>query len=269
MKKVLGVIGLLIVVLGVVVASDRPLPPADVRVINRQDFNTLDPQRMSYNHDLRLSYAIYETLVRWDNHSEDFGIVPGLARSWEISEDRTTYTFHLDPKAKWSDGEAVSADDVIFAWRRAILPDSAADYSGQFMHVKGARALFAFRKDQLGAYASLPSGEKSSDAARALYADTIAFSDEHLGMRAVDDHTLEITLERPTAYFLDLCAFGPFNPVPRHTIERFTSFAVESGQVRVDPNAFKPPNIVSNGPYVPTAWRFQARDADRAQRVFP
>ncbi|MCA9292685.1 MAG: peptide ABC transporter substrate-binding protein [Phycisphaerales bacterium] len=256
MKKMLGVLFVLLVALGAAVAADRPLPKADLTIIERTEFNTLDPQRMSYIHDNRLSYAIYETLVRWDTYG-DFGILPGLAQSWEVADGGVTYTFHLDPKGKWSNGDPVRASDFVFAWRRAMLPDTAADYSSLFFTIKGAEALFDWRSDQLEAYALLPERDRTAGAARELWDQTLAHANETVGMSAPDDHTLVVTLERPTAYFLDLCAFSPFNPVHPPTIERFTFLDRASGRIQQDYQWTKPRNIVCNGPYKPKSWKYK------------
>ena len=256
MKKIIGVLIVLLAALGAAVAADRPLPKADLTIIERTEFNTLDPQRMSYIHDNRLSYAIYETLVRWDVHG-DFGILPGLAQRWDVSADGVTYTFHLDPKGKWSNGDPVHASDYVFAWRRAMLPDTAADYSSLFFAVRGAEALFGWRTEQLTAYSERPERERTVAAAKQLYDEMLAHFEQTVGLRAVDDFTLEVTLERPTAFFLDLCAFSPFNPVHPATIEKFTAFDGDSGRLQQDYQWTKPWNIVCNGVYMPKSWRYK------------
>jgi oligopeptide transport system substrate-binding protein len=72
---------------------DTPLPAADLILIERSDCYTLDPQRMSYQHELRRARVIYETLVNL--RAADCAIVPGVAERWELSEDRRTFVFHL------------------------------------------------------------------------------------------------------------------------------------------------------------------------------
>ncbi len=256
MRKIFGVLAVLLLALGAAVAADRPLPKADLTMIERTEFNTLDPQRMSYIHDNRVSYAIYETLVRWDIHG-DFGILPGLAQTWALSDDGLTHTFHLDPKGAWSNGDPVHASDFVFAWRRAMVPDTAADYSGLFFAIKGAEALFNWRDAQLVQYSERPERERTIAAATALYDETIAQFEKTVGLRAIDDYTLEVTLERPTAYFLDLCAFSPFNPVHPPTIMKFTAFDGPSGRIQQDYQWTKPHNIVCNGVYKPKSWRYK------------
>lgn len=257
MYKILAIFFILFAILTATVLSDRPLPDAELTFVNRQEFNTVDPQQMSYLHDLRLSYAIYEGLVRWDNESENFDIIPAVARSWTISDDYLTYTFEIEPSARWSNGDPVLASDFVYSWRRAMLPDNAAYYSNLFFTIKNAEALFNFRSSQLAEYVEQPRDQRSVARAQQLYDEALAYFEEHVGLRATGRHTLEVTLERPTAFFLDLCAFGVFNPVHPPTIESHSRMDRLSGSRLVDVAWTKPGRIVTNGPYVPTVWRFK------------
>ena len=103
--RVLAPVLLLILALFAAISLDSPLPPADLVLIERSDCYTLDPQRMSYQHELRRARVIYETLVNL--RASDCAIVPGVAERWELSEDRRTYAFHLRADAKWSNGDPV------------------------------------------------------------------------------------------------------------------------------------------------------------------
>lgn len=263
MRKVLAIYGLLLAMLVAVVLTERPAPPADLTVIHVADFSTLDPQRMSYNQDLRLCYTIYEGLVRWNNRT--FEIEPAIARDWEISEDGRTYTFFLTDRARWSDGEPVTARDFAYSWRRALQPELAKDYSGLFFRIKGAEDYFNWRADQLAGYASRPASERTREAARALLAEADAVFAEMVGIEVVDDYTLRITLERPKPYFLDLCAFGPFYPVSERALEAVTPSGRKtwvdvdplSGAIRQKHGWTKPEHIVVNGPYIPVDWRYK------------
>ena len=135
----LAPVAALLGVLGVVIALDDEPPPADLVFVNRSEVFTLDPQRMSWIQDLRMAYALYEGLVRWNN--DDFSIVPAAAH-WTTSADGLTYTFTIRPDARWSNGDPLTASDFIYAWRRAILPDTAADYTSMFFVIEGAEAFF-------------------------------------------------------------------------------------------------------------------------------
>ena len=257
MLKILAILALLFAGLVATILTDRPLPRADFTLVENVDPITLDPQRMSYLQDFRLSYAIYETLLRWDTHSDDFHPVPALARAWDISPDKRTYTLRLDPEARWSNADPVTAHDFVSSWKRAMLPETAADYSVLFLLIRGAESFFSHRAAQLDDYSRRPEPERTREAALALRAESDRFFDQTVALRALDDHTLQITLERPTPYFLDLLAFGPFAPVHPPTVERFVSIDPASGAIRQDHGWTKPDFFVGNGPYIPADWRFK------------
>jgi len=254
-KKLLVIVLALSASLLGVALSDRPLPRADLTILEISDFNTLDPQRMSYLQDFRLAYGIYEGLVRWDN--DTFEIEPAIALGWDISEDNRTYTFHMTDKARWSNGAPVTARDVAYAWQRAMMPDTAADYASLFFSIDGALDFFEFRQNQLDEYASQPAAERTTERAQQLRATADERFVKMVGVTVVDDFTLSVQLERPTAYFLDLVAFPPFYPVHRETVERYVTIDASSGAVRQDHQWTKPANIVCNGPYIPVHWKFK------------
>ncbi|MCA9278534.1 MAG: peptide ABC transporter substrate-binding protein [Phycisphaeraceae bacterium] len=143
---------LLLAVLGVMVVTDKPSPKADFTFINRGDVTTLDFQKMSWMQDLRVARMIGEGLVRHDTFTWEYHIVPGVASSWEISPDQLTYTFHLRDNAKWSNGTPVTAHDFVYSWRRALLPDTAADYTGLFQVIVGAEDFFEWRSRALDGF---------------------------------------------------------------------------------------------------------------------
>ncbi len=257
MAKVMAIFLLLVGALAITVATDKSLPEADLVYIQPQDIFTLDPQAMRYNQDLRMSYAIYETLVRWNNEVATFDITPAAAARWEVSDDGLVYTFHLRPEARWSNGDPVTARDFQYAWQRALMPDSVADYSGLFFVIKGAQAFFDWRTEAMDTYASRPAEERTPEAAQAFRDETNRRFQESVGIRVADTYTLEVTLERPTAFFLDLCAFGPFSPVHEATVERFLQVTPETGRLDQSKAWTKPWNLVCNGPYTVEQWQFK------------
>ncbi len=145
--KLLAPFGFIIAALVVVIGLDDMPTDGDLVFVNRGDVFTLDPQRMSYIKDFRLAYALYEGLVRWD--IDDFSILPAAAGSWQVTSDRLTYTFRLRPEARWSNGAPLSAHDFVYAWKRPLLPDTAADYSNMFFVIEGAEDFFRWRAQRL------------------------------------------------------------------------------------------------------------------------
>lgn len=257
MGRIAAVLALLLAALAVASISDPPPPRADLVWIEPSDISTLDPHRMSHIPDLRLGYGLFEGLLRWDTMSPDLRVVPALARSWEVSTDQLTYTFHLDPAARWSNGDALTSADFVYSWRRALMPETGADYLKLFHLIRGAREFTEWRTQQLKAYASLPAAERSLDRARALREEADAHFARTVAIEALDPHTFTVSLERPTPYFLDLCAFVPLAPVHPPTVERYTDINPDTGAFVQRHGWTKPPDLVTSGPYVVERWRFK------------
>jgi oligopeptide transport system substrate-binding protein len=255
MWKIAAPFVLLLAAILAAVASDRPQPPADYTFINGITVFTLDPQRMSYEQDLRIAHAIYDGLVRWNPYT--FEIIPGVAKSWELDDDGVTYTFHLRDNARWSNGDPVTVDDFRYSWRRALMPDTAADYTTLFFKIKGAEAFFNWRSAQLAEYAQRPARERTPEAALALREEANRMFDEIVGFETPDERTIVVTLERPTPYFLDLCAFPVFFPCHPETVERYVSVDPASGRLDQRYDWTKPPLLISNGALVVKSWRFK------------
>ncbi|MGP1271779.1 MAG: peptide ABC transporter substrate-binding protein [Phycisphaerales bacterium] len=260
MVKLLIPVVMLLAAVVLTVASDDPDPPADFTFINRGSIGTLDPQRMSWMQDLRVARLLYEPLVRLDVLSENYEIVPGVAERWDISDDQTRYTFHLREDARWSNGKLVTAHDFVYAWRRALLPETASDYAKLFQAIKGAEAFFEFRSDQTADYAarvdSIPPSERRAEVER-LWDEAMAYFDEQVGLRAVDDRTLVVDLKNPTPYWLDLCAFAVFSPVYPPLVRQYERLSPDTGQIKIEFGWTKPPLSVVNGPFVLERWRFK------------
>ena len=229
---------------------DRPYPRADVVYANTSENFTLDPQRLSYQHDVRTSRSLFEGLV---NVNGEHGTPEAaVAVSWQRGEDGRTWTYHLRDDARWSNGAPVTSHDFIYAWRRAILPDLAADYTGFFLSIEGAKDFFEWRVKALAEFAKSPGG---ADAADKLWKETESRFVTQVGLSAPDDHTLVVKLARPVAYWLDLCAFPAMFPVYPPLVESFTRINPRTAQLEQDPGWTKGGVLVSNGPYQLVQWR--------------
>ncbi len=259
MLRLLVPILLLMALVGVSVLSDSPSPRADLVFINSSDVNTLDPQRMSWMHDLRTARLLYEGLVRNDVLSEGFDIAPAVAASWSISPDARTYTFNLRPEARWSNGEPLTAEDFRYSWRRAMLPDLVSDYVNMFMLIRGAQEFYDWRLAELDAFAegSFDSPAARQQAAYELWEETQAQFDAMVGMHAPDPHTLVIELERPVPYFLDICAFAVFDPVYEPLVAQYERPDPQTARLIRKPGWTRGGVLVSNGPFVLTRWRMK------------
>lgn len=151
MRIAIGIVAILGGLLAVSIALEDVRPRAEVVFAQASDCFTLDPQRMTYQQDIRLARGLYEGLVRSD---PDTGRpLPAVARSWRASDDGLRWTFEIDPAARWSNGDPVSSLDVRAGLLRALLPDTAADYSGLLMAIDGTPEFLEWRMRRLAEYA--------------------------------------------------------------------------------------------------------------------
>ncbi len=153
-----------------------------------------------------------EGLVRLD---ADDNPVPGMAESWEVSEDNLTYTFKLRKGAKWDNGEPVTAKDFVFAYTQVLTASVASQYS---YHLYGIENAKEFYEGKVGI--------------------------EEVGFKAIDDYTLQIKLHTPEPYFLGHLAFYTFRPVN----EKFYN------EVGADKYAKEAEYTNSNGPFKISSW---------------
>ncbi|MBA5778186.1 peptide ABC transporter substrate-binding protein [Stappia sp. F7233] len=173
---------------------------------NTADPETLDQHKTSTIYEANVLRDLYEGLTTANAKGET---VPGVAESWMISDDGLVYTFKLRADAKWSNGDPVTAGDFVYSLQRIMNPETGAKYANILFPIKNAEKV------------------NKSEA-----------KTEELGVKAIDDHTLEITLEAPTPYFIDLLAHQTGLPVHPASVEKYGAEFV------------KPENIVSNGAFV-------------------
>jgi oligopeptide transport system substrate-binding protein len=205
------------------------------------EHNSMDPQMISWVSDGRIANCLYEPLVKYN--AIDLSIEPGVAESWAVSDDKLTYTFHLRDTAKWSNGDPVTAGDFVYAWRRSLLPETAAQYVMLMYHIDGAEAFFNWRKDQLRDKPASPTD--MWQAARQRFEDTVAID-------APDDRTLVVKLKQPTPYFLEMCAFVTFMPNHVPSVEANLQLNSETGAFEDITSDYwlNPQRLITNGPYI-------------------
>lgn len=208
------------IILFLLAACSRTAPPAGLVIVNGPEPESLDPALITAQADGRIVASLFEGLTRYDPKTAM--PEPGLAERWEVSPDGKTYTFFIRSNAVWSTGGPVTAHDVVYSWRRVLDPLTAAEYAGQLFYLKN--------------------GEEFNSA-RTNAATSQRFTAGEVGVRALDDRTLRVELNNPTAFFLDLCAFQTLAVVPRQWIERHG-----------DRWLMTPPVPVS-GAYLLDAWR--------------
>lgn len=187
---------------GVVLAEKQ-----DIQIQTTAEAATLDPQKMEGTGESLLARQLFEGLVTTDELDK---LLPGVAERWESSNNYQTWTFHLRKEAKWSNGEPVTAHDFVFAWQRLVDPKTASPYASylEFMKMENVAEIIA--------------GKKSPDT---------------LGVKAIDDYTLQLSLTAPVPYADQLTQHTSLYPVHRATVEKFGDEWI------------RPENLVGNGAY--------------------
>jgi oligopeptide transport system substrate-binding protein len=117
--------------------SFEPLPPADFTFTNGAEIKTVDPAIVTGQPEGRVISAIFEGLCHWDPKTLE--PTPGVAESWDISDDKLTYTFHLRTDAVWSDGTSVTAEDFVWSYRRFLHPETSSEYAYEMWYIVGAK----------------------------------------------------------------------------------------------------------------------------------
>jgi oligopeptide transport system substrate-binding protein len=257
MLKIASTFALIVALVILIASFDPPAKRADFVVVNNGDVSTLDFTQMSWVQDFRAARLLYEGLTRSDVFRQSYPTLPAGAESWEISDDHRTYTFHIRPDARWSNGDPVTSSDYRFAWMRILLPDHGADYSKLIRLIEGAEEFYNRRKALLKSYPTAPSNENAASRAQRLWDETESDFLASVAIACPDPKTLRVTLVKPTPYFLSLTSFPPFFPLHERSMRSFQSVDARTGQLSTSPQWCKPPNLISNGPFQLTQWRFK------------
>lgn len=158
---------------------------------------------------------IFEGLYRYDENSEP---TEGVAQDYEVQEDGHLYIFNLREDAKWSNGMDVTAHDFVYAWRKALHPDTISPHANLLDEIENARDIQNPESD--------------------LYGEV-----EKLGVTAIDDYTLEVRLDVPIPYFNTLIIHPVFLPQNEEFVEK-----------QGENYALEPEYLISNGPFVLDQW---------------
>ena len=198
----------------------RPVPSVlalqqELHRDNGQEPQTLDPHLAEGRPSAQILRDLFEGLTA---ESPEGRIIPGAAIRWNISRDGKTYTFYLRRDAHWSNGDPVTAADFVYGLRRSADPAIASKYAQFLLPIENAPEVIA---------GDLPTSE--------------------LGVSAMDEFTLQISMRDPTPYFLALLSHSSTYPVHRASVEEHGS-------------AFsRPGNLVSNGAFVLSEWVIRSR----------
>ncbi len=190
------------------------------------EHSSVDPQVVEDVSGSEIVRDLFEGLLSQD---EEGNLVPGVATGYTVSDDKMTYTFTLRDNAKWSNGEPVTAQDFVFAWQRAVDPELGSPYAW-YMELTSVVNV-----------AEILAGDKAPS---------------ELGVKAIDDLTLEVSLSTPLPYFPQMVTHATTFPAPQAVIEAHGD------------QWTRPENIVSNGAYVLTEHKPQERSVRERNAMY-
>lgn len=193
----------------------RKSSSAEFTYVNGPEPESLDPAIITGQSEMRLVSALFEGLTARNSKGE---VEPGMAESWKLSSDGKTYQFYLR-SATWSNGDPVLAKDFASSWERALHPLTASKYAELLYPIENAQRFNEGKMDDFS----------------------------KVGVRVIEDRILEVRLENPTPFFLDLCAMPTLYPVHHPTLK-------SEGR-----NWIKPGRLISNGAYLLEDWRIDDR----------
>ncbi|HDR7353179.1 peptide ABC transporter substrate-binding protein [Bacillus wiedmannii] len=194
--------------------SDTEAKKQVLNVTVSEEIPSLDTAKTMDGTSAHVMQNIFEGLYVLDDQDQP---IPAVAKSFKRSEDGKKYTFNLRKDAKWSNGDNVTANDFMFAWKRVIAPETASQYASMLFYVKNAKDINK---------GTMPLDE--------------------LGVTVINDYKLEVELEQPSPYFLQLLALPIY--LPQHE-----SFLKEQGKNY----ALEPSNLLYNGPFVLEKWKHE------------
>lgn len=163
----------------------------EIVINNGSEPSSFDPHKTEGVPEAQIAYQLLEGLVTMDADGNE---IPGVAESWENTPDFKQWTFKLRPDAKWSNGEPVTAHDFVFSWQRLADPNTASPYASylDYLKVENAQDVIDGKK-------------KPSE----------------LGVKALDDHTFQVTLSEPVPYLVGMTSHQSMLPVPKSVVEKF------------------------------------------------
>ena len=215
----IGIALLSVALLVTVSACSGPeIEPNVLRFATDAEPQSLDPHLVTGVTEHRVLLSLFEGLTNLNQKTLE--IEPGAAESWEVSDDGLVYTFKINPNAKWTDGTPVTAHDFVYGWRRHLSPKLGSEYSYMLWCLKNAQA----------------------------YNDGKITDFDKVGVKALDDYTLEVTLEYPAPYFLSMQIHYAWFPVLKSNIEKFG--AIDDRNTKWTHAG----NMVSNGPFELVEW---------------
>ena len=221
MKKVLALLFAALMVFSCLACNTQgPAEEFELNVNIASEPESIDPALNTAVDGAVMINHMFEGLYKWiDDGNGVAKLVLGQAESVDVNAEKTVYTFKIRENAKWSDGQAVTASDFVYSWQRLVDPATAADYCYMADILLNANEIMAGEKDK-----------------------------SELGVKAIDEHTLEVTLHTPCPYFEEIMAFPSLMPVRQDMIEK-------GG----DQWTFDLSTYVGNGPYKMESWEHNSK----------
>ncbi|MCU7677628.1 peptide ABC transporter substrate-binding protein [Bacillus thuringiensis] len=187
------------------------------QILNLTELSEIPSMDASLASDSASSTALNNTMEGLYRIGKDQKRVPGIAEDVQKLDDGKKYIFKLRKDAKWSNGEPVTAKDFVYSWKRAVNPDTKATYSYIMFDIKNAEKI---HKKELSA--------------------------DQLGVKAIDDYTLEVELDNPVPYFVDLTVYPVFYPLNENFVKaQGDKFGLEAN------------TTLYNGPFVMSDWKHE------------
>ena len=200
-------------------AADTLADVQEMTFVLNNEPNSIDPTVTSNSFATPFLANCFEGLVTYDEKGE---VVPGNAESWESNDDLTQFTFHLRDGLKWSDGSDLTAEDYVYSALRVLTPSTTAEYLNMISDY-------------------VVNGKE-------YYDGTV--SAEEVGVKALDDKTIQYTLKAPCPYFVDLVSMQVYFPVQKATIEANGDKWTASAEAYVSNGPFKVTQINMGESYV-------------------
>lgn len=243
---------LLVLLAGAIVwSSSGQGPPADFTYVCPAENKTLDIGVMSWMQDIRVAYALWEGLYTPDPVTLE--PILGSADRVDLSADKKVYTFHIRDDARWSNGDPLKASDFVFAWRRMM--EQPGEYTYLLDYIRGAKPYRDAYVTWKGAVAEWAKSRQRGDGSSPPPAP--AFD---VGVEALSDKTLKVSLANPVPYFPALCAYVPLFPQHEGCMRKYEQWDETHTYIASYDQTFtRPPNLVSNGPYRLDDWSFKRR----------
>ncbi|EJR56801.1 hypothetical protein IIM_00407 [Bacillus cereus VD107] len=187
------------------------------QILNLTELSEIPSMDASLASDSASSTALNNTMEGLYRTGKDQKRMPGVAEDVQKLDEGKKYIFKLRKDAKWSNGEPVTAKDFVYSWKRAVNPDTKATYSYIMFDIKNAEKIHK----------------------RELPAD-------QLGVKAIDDYTLEVELDNPVPYFIDLTVYPVFYPLNENFVKsQGDKFGLEAN------------TTLYNGPFVMSDWKHE------------